>query len=656
MPTPNQATTKKTHETPAFSLRAAVRPDSVDIENRTVELTWTTGAKGRRWSWDVGSYMEELEVSDKAVRLDRLNNGAPLLGVHNQYELRAVLAVVERAWLVNGEGHALVRFSKREDADVVFKDVIDGILRNVSVGYAVHRYELIEEEDDKLPTYRAVDWEPLEISLVPIGFDDGAKVRSAKTPAEYTGDRFKTIFEVREAETPPDQPAAVANTTEEDPMTEEEKRAAEELIRRQAEETERKRSLTIRQMAKKVGLGDDIADDLVARGVSIADASAALIDKVAERQAVDQPETRNSHATIISDRDDSVVQAFRSAACDAIVYRAGGAKLTDAARDFGGMSLQRLAEECLTRANISSKGLMPMELVARAMTTSDLPAIFANIMNKSLRAGYESAPRTFVGVFRETSNSDFKQVQRTQLSGAPALVKVGENGEFEYGKLSDAKEVYALATYGKILSMTRQAVINDDLDALTRVPQMFGRSAADLESDLVWAIVNSNPNMGDTNALFSSAHGNLSGTSDAIGVKSIGAAKKAMRLQKGLEGRLINVMPKHLIVPADQETAAEQYLSGVVYAAKTVDTVPAGMRNLNPVVEPRLTDTSWFLAADYNQVDTIEYCYLQGAQGVYLESREGFNVDGVEVKARHDFAAKAIDWRGLYKNPGALPA
>lgn len=646
----------KTLETPMLCLRAAVRPGSVDIEQRTAELVWTTGAKGRRWSWDVGSYMEELDVSTKAVRLERLNNGAPLLNAHSSWELRDVIGVVEKAWIENGEGVALVRFSQREDADEVFRDVKDGILRNISVGYAVHRYEVVEEDDDKLPTYRATDWEPMELSIVPIGFDDGAKIRSAKTPADYQGQRFMTEFETRQAE-PVDQPAAVAIAPEGEPkMTDEEKRAAEEAIRREAQEAERKRCLTIKQMARKVGLGEEVAEDLIERGVTIEQASSALIDALAARQAEDQPETRSAQPTVTSGRDAGVIEAFRGAAVDAIVYRAQGGKIEDAAREFAGMSLQRLAEECLARAGVNTKGLMPMELVGRAMTTSDLPAIFANVMNKSLRAGYESAARTFAGVFRQTSNADFKQIQRTQLSGAPALVKVNESGEFTYGELSDAKEVYALATYGKILAMTRQAVINDDLDALSRVPMLFGRAAADLESDIVWAILNSNPTMGDTKALFHADHGNLAGAGGTIDVKNVGAAKAAMRKQTGLEGRLINVLPRHLIVPANQEVSAEQYLTGVVYGAKAVDTIPQGMRNLNLVVEPRLTDTTWFLAADYNQVDTLEYCYLQGSQGVYIETREGFNVDGVEVKARHDFAAKAIDWRGLYKNPGALPA
>ena len=86
---------------------------------------------------------------------------------------------------------------------------------------------------------------------------------------------------------------------------------------------------------------------------------------------------------------------------------------------------------------------------------------------------------------------------------------------------------------------------------------------------------------------------------------------------------------------------------------------PSGpnVRNrLAPISEPRLdaaSETAWYLAASPNQIDTIEYAYLEGQQGAYIETRNGFDVDGVEIKCRLDFGAKAIDWRGLYKNPGA---
>lgn len=668
MPKPNQVMTRKTHETPAFSLRAAVRPESVDIENRTVELTWTTGAKGRRWSWDVGSYMEELEVSDKAVRLDRLNNGAPLLGVHNQYELRAVLAVVERAWLADGEGHALVRFSKREDADVVFKDVIDGILRNVSVGYAVHQYQLTEEEDDKLPTYRAVDWEPLEISLVPIGFDDGAKVRSAKTPAEYTGDRFKTIFEIREAATSPEQPAAVANTTEENQMTEEEKRAAEELIRRESADAERKRSLTIRQMAKKVGLGDDIADDLIARGVSVSDASTALIDKVAERQSEGQPETRNSQPTVVTGGlDVSVLNAKRSAMQNALLHRCdSNVKLEETGREFRGMRLVDMAREFVEMAGGTARGMTPQELARAALgcdrqavraagmhSTSDFPLLLGSTVNRTLRDAYTNAPQTWRPLGRQTTVPDFRAVTRAALGDIAALEQVKEHGEYKYGTLSEDGAPIKVAKFGKIIAITWETIVNDDLGALTRIPAALGNAAAATESNVVWALLLGNPNFTDGVPFYDAAHGNLAGGGGAINTTTLAAARSALRKQKSKAGEFLNLSPEFLVVGPDKELEAYQFTSSNYVPAKNADINDVRNASLTVIVDARITGNQWYLFAAPGSIDTFEYAYLEGEQGVFTETREGFEVDGMEIKARLVFGAGWIDYRGAYKNPGA---
>lgn len=651
-----------------LSLRAAVRPDSVDIENRTVELTWTTGAKGRRWSWDVGSYMEELEVSDKAVRLERLNSGAPFLDVHNQYELRAVLAVVERAWLDGGEGHALVRFSKREDADIVFKDVIDGILRNVSVGYAVHRYEVIEAEDDKLPTYRAVDWEPLELSLVPIGFDDGAKIRSAKTAAEYQGQRFNTIFEVREATTLPDQPAAVANTTEENPMTEEEKRAAEDLIRRESADAERKRSLTIRQMAKKVGLGEDVADDLVERGVSIADASTALIDKVAERQAGNQPETRNSQPTVTGGVDTAVLIAKRSAMMNALDHRCAPntIKLEEAGREFRGMRLVDMARECVEMVGGSTRGLMPAEIAKAALgcdrqamrsagmhSTSDFPLLLGNTVNRTLRAAYEVAPQTWRPLGRQTTVPDFRAVTRAALGDIAALEQIKEHGEYQYGTLEEDGAPIKVAKFGKIIAITWEAIVNDDLGAFTRVPQALGNAAAQTESDVVWSLLLGNPNYTDGVAIFHANHGNLAASGGAINTTTLAAARASMRKQKTKGGAFLNLAPEFLVVGPDKELEAYQFTSSNYVPAKNSDINDSRNAALTVIVDARITGNQWYLYASPGVVDTFEYAYLEGEQGVFTETREGFEVDGMEIKARLVFGAGWIDYRAGYKNPGA---
>jgi hypothetical protein len=131
-----------------------------------------------------------------------------------------------------------------------------------------------------------------------------------------------------------------------------------------------------------------------------------------------------------------------------------------------------------------------------------------------------------------------------------------------------------------------------------------------------------------------------------------------MRKQKGLQDEVLNIAPSFLIVPTDLEQLAYQFTSSQFVPAKATDTneFRAGGRTaLEPIVEPILDATSakdWYTAARSTDVDTVEYAYLEGAEGVQLSSRMGFTVDGVELKASLDFAASAIDWRGLDKTIG----
>lgn len=167
---------------PGLEVRAAFAPSSVNAEARTVELTWTTGARVLRYDYETGSrYWEQLRVDAGAVDLARLNGGAPLLAQHNQRELAGQIGVVERAWIAGGVGHARVRFSKRADVEPLWQDVRDGILRNVSVGYAQNRVRELDEELDGIPVREVTRWTPHELSLVTIPADAGAHVRTAPT-------------------------------------------------------------------------------------------------------------------------------------------------------------------------------------------------------------------------------------------------------------------------------------------------------------------------------------------------------------------------------------------------------------------------------------------------------------------------------------------
>lgn len=653
--------TTQIYETPMLSLRAVVRPGSVDIEQRTAELTWTTGARGRRWSWDVGSYMEELDVSEGAVRLECLNNGAPLLNAHSSWELRDVIGVVERAWIEGGEGRALVRFSQREDADEVFRDVKDGILRNISVGYAVHRYEVIEEEGDKLPTYRAIDWEPMELSIVPIGFDDGAKIRSALTPADYQGPRFLTQFPTRQAPAPTiqEEPAMP-------PVTEEEQRAAEEAIRREAAEAERKRSLTIRQMARKVGLDEEFAESLIERGISVEQASTAMIDKLAERQLETQPPSRNSQPTISGAIDQNILATKRAAMENALQHRINPTvKLEEAALQFRGMNLLDMARECIEMVGGNARGMLPREIAGAALgcnsaafraagmhTTSDFPLLLSGSITRTLRAAYELAPQAWRPLGRQTSVPDFREITRVALGDISALEQVREHGEYKYGTIDEEGSPIKVAKYGKIIAITWEAIVNDDLSAFSRIPQALGAAAAQAESDVVMDLILGNPNYVDGTAIFHANHGNLAASGGAINTTTLAAARAAMRKQQSKAGNYLNIAPEFLVVGPDKELEAFQYTSSNYVPAKNSDINDTRNASLTVVVDARISGNQWYLFAAPGVVDTFEYAYLEGEQGVFTETREGFEVDGLEIKARLVFGAGWVDYRGAYKNPG----
>lgn len=168
---------------PRETRAAEVRAGSFDEAANTIEIVWTTGATVRRYDWRSGSpYDEVLDVKPGSVRLDRLNAGAPFLNTHSSYELADVIGSVVpgSAKIEGGRGIATILLSRAAgDADIVQK-IRDGVIRNVSAGYIRHQIEKAEADDGTVAVWRVTDWEPLEISAVPIPADPGAQTRSAQ--------------------------------------------------------------------------------------------------------------------------------------------------------------------------------------------------------------------------------------------------------------------------------------------------------------------------------------------------------------------------------------------------------------------------------------------------------------------------------------------
>lgn len=409
---------------------------------------------------------------------------------------------------------------------------------------------------------------------------------------------------------------------------------------------ERLRVSEITKVVAMAKMPQETAFTLIESGATVQDAK----DKALEFLASREPRV-SSFVTVHSN-----MESAREAITNAFLNRVdpSGTKLNEGGREFRSLTTIEVCRNMLEAGGISTRFMSANDIAAKALSTSDFPLILGDVVNRRLRAGYESAPRTFQTFCRRSDVADYRAVSRPILGEAPSLEQVNESGEYKYGKLGEESQSYRLKKYGKIIPITREMIINDDLSAFTRIAEAFGSSAAETESEVVYGLITGNVKLADNVALFHANHNNL-GTTGALSETTLSEARKKLRRQTGVSTtRPLNLMAEYLIVPAALETSAEKILTAVL--AEATANVNVFANKLKLIVEPRLDDssaTAWYLAASPMRIDTIEYGYLNGTDGVYTETRQGFEIDGLEVKARLEFAAGVIDHRGLFKNAGA---
>jgi ATP-dependent Clp endopeptidase proteolytic subunit ClpP len=347
----------------------------------------------------------------------------------------------------------------------------------------------------------------------------------------------------------------------------------------------------------------------------------------------------------------------------AAVKARGGIKLDDGEmvkdNPFRTMSLVEIARASLTEKGVGVAGYGDrMQLVGAAFThsSSDFGNVLSNVANKAMLMGYEEAEETFQIWTRAGTLSDFKTSSRVGINDIPSLREVRPGAEFKYVTTGDRGENIALATYGELLSLNRQTIINDDIGAFIRLARFMGDAAIRTVGDLVYAILTSNPTMSDEVALFHATHKNLtSAAGGALSVSSLDAARTAMRKQKLGAGKALNIRPEYLLVPAALETTASKLMADTVLpGGSNGESNPiAGMAQV--VTEARLDDTSaiqWYLAAG-SRYDTIEVAYLDGNSSPFLDQMEGWSVDGTSWKVRIDAGVAPLDHRTMHKSTGA---
>lgn len=459
-------------------------PQGEQETDNVFDIVWTTGARVRRYDWmNDEVYDEELVVTPEAVRMERLNSGSvAVLNTHSQYSLEDVIGVflANTGVLENGQGLGRIMIDTGEATKAVLTKIQNRIIRNVSVGYRVHRYEIIRSEG-AVPLYRAVDWEPYEISLVPIGADAGAGIRSnpRSYPCEITQPQPKENRTMPDndinqdpntpenppanppanpAENPqPENPAPASNPPADNPAADPDDPppAPEPSGEGQAEgvRMERSRVLEIQKIVRAAKLPEAHAIRMINDGTSVKRARKAVLDELARRSG-EGGEIR-SQVTITRDEMDSCRAVVENALLNR--FNPDKYKLDSGAREFRGMSLLEIGRDMLERRGTRTRGFSRVQLAGAVLGlesrgglqgTSDFPYILANVANKTLRDAYEAAPQTFKPFCRQTIAPDFKMLARVQLGDAPTLEKVNESGEFKRGSVSDAREQYALATYG----------------------------------------------------------------------------------------------------------------------------------------------------------------------------------------------------------------
>ncbi|HBB7851709.1 TPA: Clp protease ClpP, partial [Escherichia coli] len=321
------------------------------------------------------------------------------------------------------------------------------------------------------------------------------------------------------------------------------------------------------------------------------------------------------------------------------------------------MSLFDMAQASLTHRGISTGSYGTRSQIVNAAFThssSDFTDILAGGAEKSVLAGWEHSGETFRQWTKKGSLSNFREARRVGMNGFSTLNKVPEGAEYKYITTSDRGEPIALATYGNIFSITRQAIINDDLDQLSTVPMAMGRAASRTVGNLVNLVLTGNVKLSDGIALFDKKHSNL--IEAGLTTPGLSAARHLMRTQKDKNGEVLNIAPKFLLVPAALEDRALQMINSTAPfgADKNSGIFNPYHKLLDIIVDPRLDDISekqWYMLSAQG-TDTIEVAYLDGNDEPYLEQQEGFIVDGVAWKVRIDAGVAALDYRGMVKSGG----
>jgi hypothetical protein len=295
----------------------------------------------------------------------------------------------------------------------------------------------------------------------------------------------------------------------------------------------------------------------------------------------------------------------------------------------------------------------PQTIKAEGWSTLSISDILSNVANKFLMSGWNAVEMTAMRIAAIRSVRDFKEITTTSLTGDLMFEKLGAAGEIKHGTLGNKTYGNKADTYAKMLAITRQDIFNDDLGALTAVPQRLGRGSALKLNDIFWTEF-LNPS---TASFFSSTNSNVSTDTGALGLLGLQQAETIFLNQTDPDGKPLGIDPKILLVPnAIKATGAELMTSEYIVTGSDVVRPSANVWRGRFRLESSayLANSSytgysaskWYLLADPNELPLIEIVALNGRVEPVIETADAdFNVLGVQMRGYSDVGVRVQEYR-----------
>jgi signal peptide peptidase SppA len=464
-------------------------------------------------------------------------------------------------------------------------------------------------------------------------------------------------------------------------------------VARETLQAERHRAGSILAKCKTLGIDAEAAQTFADEGLSIEATSAKIIDHLATHG---RPVPQDGLGDQRIAGGAAMIEKFAVAASEALTARCMAASkpewatkaaegLSEGGRQLMHTRLLDIAGRSLELQGVNTRSLSPARIAELALQ-SDVPRMLAaagagggeafyttgsfanltlNSARKVLLRGYMEAPVTWRLWARQgQSVVDFK---------VHSLVKFGEASDLEHTpegqdspddtKVTDDREYFSVETYSKIFGVTRQMILNDDLGALSRMPQMQGVAAARTWNKMVYAALTGNPNMADGNPLFSATYhqGNDIAATTGGGPPSIAQLNKMQAIMRTMHGlntdaQTLNNQVKYLLVPSALEATSDQLLRSVGDPALQNPAIKNPFYGrVEPIVEALLdanSTTTYYGVADSGMIDTFEVAFLQGEETPFLDSWWDERSDTRKMKVRQTGAVVVVEYRGIVRNNG----